>query len=408
MGISVKTDTKGSVLLKVGLPLALIVLGVGAWVIFSLTTPEIKRKHHAALPTVVEVATAADSTAVAYISAMGKVEAATEVDLRSRSSGDVLSLGDGFTPGGHVAKGDVMIRLDKVDYEIELQKAQATLSTAQADLAIEQGSQAVAKEEMRLMSQAAGEEIKATDLILRAPQLQQAMADVASAKAAVRKAKLDLDRTVVRAPFNALIIERNVNLGSHVKAQESIATIVGTDEYWVEAVLPLDRLYALHLGKEGGSEAIVSSQAAGGSWKGRVTRLAGKLTETGRMAKVIISVPDPLGLKEKTNAPQLILDDYVSVRIAGKPMKNVIKLPRRALRDGKYVWVLKDGKLDIRSVKTAWKQSDSVFIASGLEAGEKIIMSDLATPVQGMILRAADETRQPEPDRTASAEGDYK
>ncbi len=408
MGIRGKSKKDKSTLLKVVAPLVLVAIGVGAWMVFNLTAPKIVRKHHAAMPTIVELATVEKGQATAYVSAMGVVVAATEVDLRSRVSGDVMALGQGFTPGGHVAKGDVLVRLDKADYEIELQKAQAALNTAQADLSIEQGSQAIAREEMRLMSQAAGEEIKATDLMLRAPQLKQALAAVASAQAAVAKAKLDLERTVVRAPFNALIIERSVNIGSHVKAQESVATLVGTDEFWVEAAVPLDRLTALHLGEGNGAEAVVSSQAAGGKWTGRATRLTGKLGENGRMAKVIIAVSDPLGLAGDNSGPQLMIDDYVNVNIAGKPLKNVIKVPRTALREGENVWVFDSGKLDIRPVKTAWKQADSVFIASGLKSGDMVVMSDLATPVQGMLLRSAGDAPQAAPARTASAKGEQK
>lgn len=401
-----KSEKRG-LLFKLGVPAAIIALGVGMWGLLKLTAPEIKRKHHAAKPTVVEVVTAAKIDATAFVGAMGVVSAATEVELRSRVSGDVVALGDGFTPGGHVDRDAVLVRLDKADYQIELLKAQAALDKAKADLDIEQGSQAVAKEEMRLMSQAAGEEIEATDLILRAPQLKQAVAGVASAKAAVNKAKLDLERTTIRAPFNALIIERNANVGSHVKAQETIATLVGTDEFWVEAAVPLDRITALKLGRQKGSEVIVTSTASGGQWKGRALRLTGKLTENGRLAKVIVAVEDPLGLKSNNGSPQMMLDDYVGVRIAGKPIKDVIELPRLALREGAYVWVLKDGQLDIRKVDTAWKQADNIFVVSGIKSGERVIVSDLAAPVQGMSLRAAGDPL-PEPKQSASAQGSAK
>jgi len=81
-----------------------------------------------------------------------------------------------------------------------------------------------------------------------------------------------------------------------------------------------------------------------------------------------------------------MLDDYVSVKIHGKILESVIELPRSALRDGNTVWVFNGKALEIRNVVLAWKQEDHVFVRSGLETGEKVIVSDLSTPIQGMHL----------------------
>jgi RND family efflux transporter MFP subunit len=286
----------------------------------------------------------------------------------------------------------VILKIDPSDYQIEVQKAESALARAQADLAIEQGSQAIAREELRLLSATSKEVIAMTDLALRKPQLDQAKAAVSSAEADLHRARLDLSRAVVRAPFNALVVHQNVNLGSHINTQETLATIVSTDEYWIEAVVPLDRLAVLNINRTNRPPALVRSQAGYGHWQGHVLRATGKLSEKSRMAKVIIAIPDPIGLDSGNTSPQLMLDDYVSVEMMGRELTSVIDLPRLALRDSDTVWVFHDGSLEIRTVTLAWKQDDRVLIDTGLVSGEKVVVSDLATPVQGMRLKVMART----------------
>ena len=373
--------------LKVICPIALIALGCAAWYYFQATSPRIRRTLHKPQATLVDVVTVGTTSKRVLVRAMGTVVASQEVTLKAGVSGEVRELSPQFVPGGHMAKGDLILRTDPSDYQVGVRKAESALARARADLAIEQGRQAVAREELRLLSAVSEEAIEKTDLALRRPQLDQARAAVSSAEADLDRACLDLFRTVVRAPFNALVIDRYVNLGSRINTQEALATIVGTDEYWVEAAVPLDRLSALDINRADGCPAVIRSQAGPGQWQGHVLRTAGRLSEKSRMAKVIISIPDPLGIGSGSDIPRLMLDDYVSVEIMGRELASVIDLPRLALRDGDTVWVFYNGTLDIRKVTLAWKQDERILVRSGLVSGEKVVVSDLAMPVQGMPLR---------------------
>jgi RND family efflux transporter MFP subunit len=287
-------------------------------------------------------------------------------------------------PGGRIPKGAEILRLDPADYEVALAKARSALEEVRADQRIEQGSQTIAREELRLLSESAGDTVLPTDLALRKPQLQQAQAAVASAEADLRQANLNLKRTVVTAPFNAMITERSVNMGAHVNTQESLVTLVDTDEYWVEVAVPVDQLK--HLDLTAGSKTVIRTQAAAGERLGRAVRTTGSLSDTSRMATVIVAVSDPLALEAEDETQPLVLGDYVSVEIQGRPMASVLELPRAALRDGDTVWVYADGRLEIRSVTLAWKAGDRVLINGGVAAGEQIIVSDLSFPVKGMKL----------------------
>jgi len=359
-----------SKLTKILVPLMLIAAGGAAWAYFKATAPMIERTQPQRQSAVVQVQPAERSDARIVIAAMGTVVPFREVTLKARVSGEIRSVASQFVPGGRIAKGVELLSLDPSDHQVEVQKARSALEDARAALAIEQGSQAIAREELRLLSESSAEVISGTDLALRKPQLQQARAAVSSAEADLRQTLLDLDRTVVRVPFNALIVERDVNVGAYVGAQDSLTTIAGTDEFWVEAVVPLDQLSYIDLNHAGGCPAVIRSQTGNGRWQGKVVRIAGKLNETSRMATVIVAISDPLGLQSDLAVPRLIIDDYVFVEITGRSLPGVIELPRSVLQDGDTVWICDNNALDIRSVTSAWKSADKVYIQSGLAPGE--------------------------------------
>jgi len=369
--------------------LALLAAGGGAWAYFRSTAPTVKRKPPQERVATVEVLPVSSGDFQAVVQAMGTVIPSRQITLKARVSGEVQAVSDPFVPGGRLAAGEEILRLDPADYEVRVQKAESALAKAKADLDIEKGSQAVAREELRLLKKTSGNKVKATDLALRKPQLQQAQAAVSSAEADLRMARLELERTVVRAPFNALVLERNVNVGSHVSSQDALAVLVDADEYWVEASVPLDRLPALELDAEKGSPALVHSPAGDEAWEGTAVRSTGRLADKSRMARVIVRVPHPL--ESPAASLPLMLDDYVSVEILGRTLTSVVELPRSALREGNTVWLYEDGVLEVRRVETAWKEENRVFVRTGLRAGSRVVVSDLAAPVHGMRLALAGE-----------------
>ena len=376
---------------KALIPLSLIIAGGVAWSYFKTTAPVMQRATPQRKVAVVDVQTASLGDARTVVSAMGTVVAAREVTLKAQVAGVVQSTSRAYVPGGQIAKGAELLALDPTDYQVAVKKAQSALADARAALAIEQGSQNIAREELRLLTEMSADTVAQTDLALRKPQLQQARASVDSAEADLRQAMLDLNRTVVRSPFNAMIVERSVDVGTYVGAQESLATLVGTDEFWVEAVVSLDQLALIDLDYPGGCPAVIRSQAGGGQWTGHVIQVAGKLNETSRMATVIIAVKDPLARTQASSASRLMIDDYVYADITGRELTDVIELPRAALQDNDTVWINQDNQLDIRPVSLAWKSDTMVYLNSGVTAGEKVVMSGLATPVQGMPLKTADD-----------------
>ncbi|WP_461211371.1 efflux RND transporter periplasmic adaptor subunit [Desulfocurvus sp. DL9XJH121] len=389
-----KKDDKRSTarrLLTVFLPLVILVLGAAVAAMLIATRPTAGKGRPTERATLVQVQPATVTDKAVSIEIMGSVEPAREITLRARVSGHVQSLDEAFAPGGILRRGQAALVLDDADYRLALRQAQSAVDQAQADLDLEMGQQRVAQAQLEMLAKAAGEALDGdTSLALRKPQLAQARAVLDNAKANLEQAELNLERTKVRAPFNALVTARSVNKGSEVSTSDTLGTLVGTDEYWITAAVPVDRLRWIDLphGKVQGSPATVTARSQSAPMRGSVLRLAGSLVESSRMAQLLISVPDPLNLKNG-GAP-LQLDEYVTVRISGKTMQSVVPLPRAALREESQVWIYKDGALDVRPVTVAWREPDTVYVSSGVAPGEQVVTTDIPTPVQGMKLRIKD------------------
>lgn len=375
---------------RIILPVCLIAAGFAGWKYYLSKGVEIKRRPPKKAVLTVETIQLQKKNYPARIEAMGTVIPARKISLKARVSGEVIFLSASFVRGGIVKKGEVLCVLDDVDFQIEVDKAQSAMDKALSELSIEHGSQKIAQEEYKLISQVSGKAVKATDLALRKPQLAQAKAAVNSARAGLEKAKINLDRTRIKAPFNSLIVEKNVDLGSLISAQGILAVLVDVDRFHVETLVSPDQLDGLHAGSGKRSRAVVYSQYSDRRWDAFIERITGEISQTSRMAQVLIGVDDPIGLKNgKTGASQLMLNDYVGVNILGRQIDNVFALPRQLLRDDNTIWINRDGRLLIQPVSIAWKEKGRVLIENGLSEQDKIVVTDLPAPVQGMALLTA-------------------
>jgi len=397
--------------------------------------PRAGRRRPESRATLVDAAPVQSTDFGVEVDAMGTVTAARDLKLASRVSGEIVDLSPELIPGGLLKAGQAIATIDQQDYELAVEQCRADIARlaaeseqlkqqvaqraadvkrAESDLKLETGRRQVAREEFDIL----GEEICEEDreFVLREPQRASAEAALAAAQAAkrsteasckalestkaaaevkLRMAQLDLERTKVRAPFNAVVSAESAELGAQVSPGTVLATLVGTDQYWVELSVPVDNLKWINIPRsdgDTGSMVRVFHEAAWGPGRfrtGRVKRLAAGLESSGRMARLIVEIDDPLCLKpENADKPSLILGSYLRAVVEGSELKQVVSVPRTALRDGNRAWVVApDGTLDIREVEIVWRAQESVCVSKGLHDGEEIVTSDLAAPVQGMALR---------------------
>ncbi len=325
--------------------------------------------------------------------ALGSVEPAQEIVLSPRVRGQVLELSPNFAPGGMVRKGDLLLRIDPADFTSVLSERQSELQQAEASLEIEQGRQTLAKKELDLL----GDTIQETNrsLVLREPQIKSIRAEVDAARALVARAELDIARTSITAPFDAQILSRSVNVGSQVAPGDDLARLVGIEEYWVIATVPIRSLRWVQFAEADGQGSAVTLQSPNTWFPGArryatVSRMIGSLDQETRLARVLMTVEDPLA--RNTDGPPLILDTLLEAHIEGRPIENVVRLSRDYVHERDTVWVMKDGKLEIREADIVFRDANDAYIRDGLESGEEVVITTLATVANGIGLRKVNES----------------
>lgn len=411
--------------LRAVLILGIVTVGVLIFISLVVTAPETPKVPRTELPTLVETEVVRAATQRARVTAQGTVTPARQVVVIPEVSGRVRWQHAELVPGGRIKKGETLVRLDGSVYALQAAQQKAMREQAQLQVQIEQSRKAVAENEWQVIGDpSATPEGKA--VALREPQLKSAKAGVHAAKSAERLAKVNLGRTVLRAPFNAIVQSENVDLGQLVGPSSQLATLVGTDTYWVQVSIPVDMLTSLKIpgvnAAQGEGSAATIRQEIGAETvtrQGRVIRLLGDLEPVGRMARVLVEVDDPLGsaagAEEKGKAaPEsaivassrlpMLLGSYVSVELQGAELKNVVRVPRTAVRENNEVYVYAKDRLAVRKVNVAWRQRDWVLVDSGVQDGDEVIVSRVPGAVNGMLLekpgkkRAAPDPKAPAPD----------
>ncbi|MEM8712030.1 MAG: efflux RND transporter periplasmic adaptor subunit, partial [Planctomycetota bacterium] len=302
----------------------------------------------------------------ARLEAYGVVRPRSELSVRPVVGGPVLEVHPNMIVGGRIARGETLFKIDPRDYELAVSTAEAALAGSRADLAIEEGTAAVAKAEWELLDGAIETTDAGRSLALREPYVARRRSEVASAIARVQQAELDLARTEVKAPFDAIVLSESLEVGAQVGAGTEVARIVDTATFLVEVTVPADRAAELDF-----TGTAVRVSRSGGAMEtspreGELLRLTGEVDPAGRMARAQVAIDAPLGGSADGGDP-LLLGSYVRVELPLQPIADALVIPRSALREGDVVWLAdSDGKLEIRSVEVTLRRTGDVLVSEGL------------------------------------------
>jgi RND family efflux transporter MFP subunit len=401
--MSKKTDRR----MKWALSIGVIVGALAIAFVLIVTKDEPPRAEKTLEGTLVEVIQIDAGRHEVDLYAKGTVVPAKEVVLQAELGGRVVWQSPELVAGGRFKEGEPILRIDPRDYQLRVETHRSQVNRAKLDLSIEGRRGEVAKREWDAFG-----EIDVSDeqraLAQREPQLEAMRLALKAAQSALKKAQLDLTRTTLRAPFNAMVVNESVDSGQLISPQSLVARLVGTDEYHVQMSVPVVSLRTVHAHtpEAPGSEAMIIQQVGHETIerRGEVIRQLPDLDPGGAMARLLINIENPLG--EKGDLP-LLLGSFVNVAIAAQAIEDAIRLPRVALRSGQYVYVMNDENvLEIRDVQIAWTEPDAVLVTGGLQANERVVTSRIATPVPNMLLRTgtqAPETAPTELEETAVA-----
>ncbi len=337
------------------------------------------------------------------VSGYGTVSPKIEVEIVPQVSGKIISVNPQFKPGGFVAAGKRLLKIDPRDYELVVQQAEAIVAEAVVKLDLEKAEAEVAISEWQQLNP---DSEPASPLVLREPQIRQAQAKLESAKAQLAKAKLELERTELSLPIDVRIVSERVDLGQYVLAGQSLGTAYGIDA--VEIELPLqdrelawfdipDNTVSFNGNAPSSKRTIAQVKAdfagTNHTWTGYVMRTTGQVDKTSRLISVVIEVPEPYNTSD--GQPALLPGTFVEVLIVGNVLKGAIAVPRDAIRQGNKVWVVEEERLHIQPLEIARAERDFAYVISGLDDGAMIVLSSLDTVTEGMKVRSQLEMTAP-------------
>ena len=329
-------------------------------------------------PTVkVETATAEDYQV--RITSYGEVRPVESTMVSAQVSGEVLTWHPNFVPGGLVLRGDTLFTIELDTYEAGVLKAEADLSLAQANLIEEQARADVAKRESRGS--------KVSDLYLRKPQILSAQASVKSAQARLKIAQRDLDNGSIKAPYDALVISRNLGVGQYVNQGSQVGELYNIESAEVSfPIAGFDRAFL---------PADISQKAANVSTKGydaftrqgKITRDLGIIDQSTRMSQLVVRVEDPYSLK--SSLPPLKFGSYVEIDFAGKTLNQIYRLPQE-LVNNRIIWVLDENqKMQPKRVEIVREEGKYFLISEGLNNQDKLVITLPEYPQKGMKVKIA-------------------
>ncbi|HEU4364197.1 MAG TPA: efflux RND transporter periplasmic adaptor subunit [Candidatus Krumholzibacteria bacterium] len=380
---------------KVLVPIVILAAGVIATAAMIASRKPAPQRPPESYAPLVRVVVAEPRATRLSVATHGTVEPRTETALVAEVAGRVLSIAPSFASGGFFAKGDVLLRIDPVDYELAVVASRSAVAQAKVRLEQEEAQAELAREEWKQLG--SGE---ANTLATRELQLDEAKASLEAAEARLRQAERNLDRATVRAPFACRVRNKATDVGQYVNPGAALAHIYATDTAEVRLPIPDGDFAHLDLpmdfqGGSDGPRVRLRADLAGKQreWTARVVRVEGEIDPRTRMVYVVARVDDPYGRAAQEAGAPLAVGLFVEAEIEGRMIERAVVLPRTALRRGDIVLVVDDeGRIRFQPVEVLRTGSDEVVIGAGLSGGERICVSTIETVTDGMSVRTEDSS----------------
>ncbi|MEM9254877.1 MAG: efflux RND transporter periplasmic adaptor subunit [Pseudomonadota bacterium] len=389
-------------------PLVLLVGGGLAYGIF-VGKPEVEpQEPPPSPPPRIDVMVATPQLSELIVETQGTVRPLRAVKLVSRVSGRVERVAPHFAAGGFFTAGEELVKIEDVDYQFAIARAESQVAAARQRVAEEQGRALQAKREWRDLGSD-----QANTLFLRKPQLASAEAAEDAAEADLAAARLDLERTVVSVPFNGRISEKLVDIGQFVTPGTAIANVYATDAVEVRLPLTGSQVALLDLplsydndGQEDipDTEVVLTARFANREWEwyGDIVRTDASIDEDSRVVYAVAEVERPFAREEGSDRPPLSPGLFVNAAISGRSLPDVVELPATALRnDGSVVLVDSNQMTRMHPVHLLQRDGRSVWVR-GLEAGDRVVVDEsrvLAAGIQVAVNTVPDVAEAPRGDR---------
>ncbi|MFQ6370860.1 efflux RND transporter periplasmic adaptor subunit [Shewanella sp. YIC-542] len=369
-------------------PVVIIVIALVVVSLLNATKKTPPQKPEEQQLPVVNVMTVKPQTISLELPSYGTVMPKYKTQLVSEVQGRIVKISPKFVAGGMVRAGDELAVIEPFDYEADLRQAEATLAQNQAALDEEKARAEVAKVDFADFNGAP------PALGLRLPQLKGAEANVKFAKAALERAKRNLQRTVIRAPFDGLVHSRNIDLGQYVSLGNQLGELYDTAIAEVRLPLANKDLAYLESIDHPVTEVSITTELGGKRlhWRAAVVRSEGVIDPDNRMVYLVAEVKDPY-LRQYRDPGQLPLKygSFVNASIQGRTVENVVKLPNYLVRNHEVTVIDPDNKVEIRHVNVVRTDVDAVYVKDSLKAGERVALTTLNNMSSGQLVKVVEQ-----------------
>lgn len=362
-----------------------VLAGIGVGTLVA-TQPKPEKRDEAPIPMAVQVAPGEAVSSRISITAQGLARPRTQADMAAQVGGRIVWVNPNFADGGSFRTGETLARIERADYENRVISARAQVAQAEEAMAREEAAAELARRDWAELGRG-----EPSPLAVREPQLAQARAALAAAQAQLRTAELDLARTEIKAPFDGRVMTRRATVGDSVNPGAPIAQVFATDV--MEVRIPLTdadmALLQLPVGftetaNRRGPSAHLDASVAGANrrWEGRLTRIDAAVDAQSRVVYGYVEVRAPFGPNQPAPlAPGL----FVTAHLDGAREEQFVAAPRAALKRNEFIYVVgPNDTLAIRQVRPAQTNADQVFLREGLGAGERVVVSFIPSPREGM------------------------
>lgn len=368
--------------IKIVAPVLVLILGIVGMSVVGSSGEEQQEKPQVDTRPTVKVESIESLNHQIMITGHGEVRPLESTLLSAQVSGEVLKWHPNFVAGGLVKRGEVLFEIEQEAYQANLLQAQASLAAAQATLIEEQGRAEVAKQEAKRLPKS-----QVTDLYLRKPQVLSAKAQVKSAQAAVTLAKRDLANTRVVAPYDALVVSRDLGVGQFVSTGANIGRIHNIEV--AEITFPVAGFDSAFLPKQvlGLTANVATEGRYSLSRPGTIIRDLGLIDSATRMNHLVARIEDPYSVN--SNQPKLMFGHYVNVTFAGQELNQVFRLSQDLVTN-KTVWIVDDeNKLNKKQVEVIREEGEYFLLGAGLEPQDKVVLTMPEYPQVGMEVKIA-------------------
>jgi len=381
-------------ILKAVAPLVTVAVSVGLAYWLVQTKPQPPQQDAPQAAPAVRIARAHQRTVCFPIHSQGTVAPRTESTLVAPVMGRIVEVAESFDESGFFRKGDVLVQIDRRDFQVRIERLEAALRASQAEQREARSTlqRQTALRERQATSQAELDRAQAA-FDMAAARISELQAQLAEAK------NSDTDAAVV-APFDGCIRDKKADQGQYVTPGTPLATCFATDS--VEVRLPVEDQdfgmlglpLAATLEPDRRPSVVLEAQFAGKRrrWQGTIVRSEAMIDPRSRMVYLVASVDHPYQQAESEGSYPLAVGMFVDAQIRCRPVPDAFVLPEACVsHDGKLFVVDSEKRLQARKISVVRRQQEWVVVRGELSDSEQVCATRLEHPIPGMQVQVVDD-----------------